>query len=152
MPLARAKPRGPVPFQKLMVYEYRIGGAAMRVWLRRSVGLLAIYAIALTTILSTFSAPQPASAAFDPFSVICHSGSDAGATTDQAPSQQAPTKACDHCTLCGAASAALTGPDAIPAGRLDPPSVLHVLQPASSTAGSRFSASPHLPRGPPQRA
>ncbi len=124
----------------------------MRVWLRRSVGLLAIYVIALTTILSAFSAPRPASAAFDPFSVICHSGSDSAAATDQAPAQQAPTKSCDHCTLCGAAPTAFAGRDTITAGRLNPPTVLHVLTPVSTAARAHFAAHPHLPRGPPQRA
>lgn len=124
----------------------------MRVWLRRSVGLLAIYAIALTTILSAFSAPRPASAAFDPFSIICHSGTDTAAATDQAPAQQAPTKACDHCTLCSATAAAFTGRVSIAVGRLDPPAVLHVLTPVSTAAHAHFAAHPHLPRGPPQGA
>lgn len=123
----------------------------MRVWLRRSVGVLAIYVIALTTILSAFSTLRPASAAFDPFSVICHSGAESAAATDQAPAQQGPTKACDHCTLC-LVTAALAGRDAVPAEQLNPPAVLHVVQPVPGAARSRFAASPHLPRGPPQRA
>ncbi|MDO8878155.1 MAG: hypothetical protein Q8M24_20405 [Pseudolabrys sp.] len=115
--------------------------------------MLAIYVFALTTILSTFSAPRPASAAFDPFSVICHSGPQGDATAAQDPAAPAslPTKACDHCTLCFVANA-LAGPDAIPAGLLAPPAVLHVLTPASSAARAHFAASPHRARGPPQRA
>ena len=122
----------------------------MRDWLRRAMGLLAIYAIALTMILSAFSSPRLANAAFDPFSVICHSGAST-TTTGQAPAQQSPSKVCDHCSLCFVA-AALTGPDNIPAGRLAPPSVLQILTPVSTAARAHFAASPHLPRGPPQRA
>ena len=133
-----------------MDYEDRIGGAFMRVWLRRNVSLLAIYVIALTTILSAFSAPRPAGAAFDPFSVICHSGSSGSAATEQTPAQKAPSKACDHCSLC-LVTASLAGPDAIPAGRLTPPSVLQILTPASTAARAHFAVTPNLARGPPQR-
>jgi len=134
-----------------MYYEDRSGEAFMRMWLRRSVSLLAITVIALTTILSAFFAPQPASAAFDPFSVICHSGPVDLSTTDQAPANQTPTKACDHCSLCFVA-ASFAGPGANPAGRQTPPTVLHVLWPASSAARAHFAAHPNLPRGPPQHA
>ncbi len=122
----------------------------MHVWLRRSVSVLAIYVIALTTILSAFSAPRPAGAAFDPFSVICHSGPSAPSTTEQTPAKQTPSKACDHCSLC-LVTASLADPDAIPAGRLMPPSVLQILRPASTAARAHFSVTPNLARGPPQR-
>lgn len=121
----------------------------MRVWPRRSVSLLAVYVIALTTILSAFSAPRPAGAAFDPFSVICHSGPSDPSTIQQAPAKQTPSKACDHCSLCFVA-ASLAGPDAIPAGRLTPPSVLQILTPASTAARAHFAGTPNLARGPPQ--
>lgn len=122
----------------------------MRLWLRRSVSVLAIYVIALTAILSALSAPRPASAAFDPFSVICHSGPQAEAATGQEPAKQTPSKACDHCSLCFAA-VSLAGPDAIPAGRLAPPPVLQILMPASTAARAHFAVTPNLARGPPQR-
>lgn len=134
-----------------MVYEYRVGGVFMRLWWRRSVSVLAIYVIALTTILSAFSAPRPAGAAFDPFSVICHSGPAAGSATGQVPDNQTPTKACEHCSLCFAA-ASLAGPEAIPAGRLTPPYVLQVLTPASIATRAHFAGTPNVARGPPQQA
>ena len=121
----------------------------MRLWLKRSVGLLAIYAIVLTTILSV-AAPPTAGAAFDPFSVICHSGADtAAATTERAPAQQSPVKACDHCTLCNAAPAA-SGPHSVMAAQLAPPSVLQVLAPNSHVVLSRPATAQHPVRGPPR--
>lgn len=122
----------------------------MRSWLQRSVSVLAIYVIALTTILSAFAAPPAVSATLDPFSVICHSGSSDSSATEQTPAQQAPSKACDHCSLC-LVTASLAGPDAIPAGHLAPPSVLQILTPASTAARAHFAVTPNLARGPPQR-
>lgn len=124
----------------------------MRVWLRRSVGLLAIYVIALATILSAFSAQRPASAAFDPFSVICHSGTDAPAATEQAPAQQAPTKACDHCTLCNAAPAAFATFDGVVIGILAPSAQRRVLRPAQSLPQADIGGSPRQAQGPPSSA
>lgn len=121
----------------------------MRVWLRRSVGLLAIYVIALTTILSAFSAQRPASAAFDPFSVICHSGTGTADATDQAPAQHAPTKACDHCTLCNGAPAASATFDGVAIGILAPATHLRVLRPAESLAHADIGGSPRQAQGPP---
>lgn len=124
-------------------------GKAMNGQFRKSMSLMAIFAIAMHAIL--FGVPMQAAATdVDPFTIICHSGAVDPSTNEQTPSQT-PTKACDHCSLCFVA-AALTGPDAIPAGRLTPPSVLHVLVPASSAARAHFAATPNLPRGPPQRA
>jgi hypothetical protein len=114
------------------------------------VGLLAIFAIAMHAIL--FGVPmQAAATAVDPFTVICHSGPVDPAATGERPANQTPTKACDHCSLCFVA-AALAGPDAIPAGRLAPPALLHVLVPAAGATRLDVADSPHLPRGPPQRA
>ncbi len=110
--------------------------------------LLAVFAIAMHAILFGMSM-QPAGAAVDPFSIICHSGT--ASASDQTPADQTPTKACDHCSLCFVASAAI-GPDAIVAGILAPPSVLQVLTPASTAARAYFAGTPHLARGPPQRA
>lgn len=120
----------------------------MRVWLRRSVSLLAIYVIALATILSV--AAPTAGAAFDPFSVICHSGTDtAAATTETAPAQQSPAKACDHCTLCNAAPIG-SGPVSVMAAQLAPPLVLQVLAPNSHVALLRPATAQHPARGPPR--
>ena len=123
----------------------------MRVWLRRSVGLLAIYVIALTTILSTFSAPRPASAAFDPFSIICHSGTGTTASADQAPAEQAPAKACDHCTLCNATPAAFATFDGVVIGTLAPAAQACVLRPAESLPQADVGGSPRQAQGPPSK-
>lgn len=116
---------------------------------RKSMSLMAIFALALHAIL--FGVPmQAAATSVDPFTVICHSGPVDPAASEPTPASQ-PTKACDHCSLCFIAGP-LDAPDAILAGRLAPPSVLHVLRPASTAARAHFAAHPHLPRGPPQRA
>lgn len=117
---------------------------------RKGMSLMAIFALFMHAIL--FGVPmQAAASAVDPFTIICHSGPVDPAATDQTPAGQPPSKACDHCSLCFA-GAALGGPDAILAGRLNPPVLLHVLVPASSAARLPIAASPHWPRGPPQRA
>ena len=121
----------------------------MRVWLRRSVGLLAIYVIALTTILSV-AAPPTAGAAFDPFSVICHSGTDtAAATTETAPAQQSPAKACDHCTLCNAAPVAAVAFDGFVIGVLTPAKPPRAARPAVSVSHDDIGGSPRQAQGPP---
>jgi hypothetical protein len=135
-----------------MLYERQIGEALMRVWVRRSIGLLAIYVIALATILSAFSAPRPASAAFDPFSVICHSGADSAAASDQAPAQPAPTKVCDHCTLCGAAAAAVLAFNGVVIDTLAPAAEQSVLRPAQSLPPAEIGGSPRQAQGPPSNA
>lgn len=122
----------------------------MRVWLRRSVGLLAIYAIALTTILSV-AAPPTAGAAFDPFSVICHSGTDTtAAATEKAPAQQSPAKACDHCTLCNAAPVAAIAFDGFVIGVLTPAKPPRAARPAVSVSHDDIGGSPRQAQGPPQ--
>lgn len=119
--------------------------------LRKSIGLMAIFAIAMHAIL--FGVPiQSAASAVDPFTVICHSGPVDPAAPAPSPSPASqPTKACDHCSLCFIAGP-LDAPDTILAGLLTPASVLHALTAASTAARAHFAASPHLPRGPPQRA
>ncbi len=109
---------------------------------------MACFALAMHAILFGASM-QPAGATVDPFSIICHGYP--VAASQQAPASQTPTKACDHCSLCFVA-ASLTGPDAIPAGYLTPPSVLQVLTPASCVARGHFVGTPNLARGPPQQA
>ncbi len=121
----------------------------MRGWLRRSVSLLAIYVIALTAILSV--AAPTAGAAFDPFSVICHSGTDtAAATTETAPAQQSPTKACDHCTLCNAAPVAGVAFDGFVIGVLTPAKPPRATRPAVSVSRDDIGGSPRQAQGPPQ--
>jgi len=123
----------------------------MRLVLRRSVTLLAIYAVALHIILLGL-APIAAdgSAAIDPFSVICHSAVDAGALGNEAPSKPdlIPGHACDHCKLCNAAAPPPV-PDSALLGSLPPARVLRALRPFSTTVRIGTTADPKLARGPP---
>jgi hypothetical protein len=111
-------------------------------------GFIAILAIALHTVLSSGAGVTAASAsAFDPLSVICHSGTQAPA--EQSPEAPLPSSSCDHCTLCGAAGAPPLTLDRIAAGQLLPAKLLHVLRPAPAAARDGLSSNPHRARGPP---
>ena len=118
---------------------------------RKSVSLLAIYLIALTTILSTFSAPQTASAAVDPFSIICHSGASDAPPGDSGPAFPAsmPNHACDHCNLCNAAPTASVTFDGFVIGHLAPSKPLRIRPHAESVARYHFGGSQRQPQGPP---
>jgi hypothetical protein len=123
----------------------------MRIGFRRVVSWVAIYAVALHVILLGF-APIAAngSAAVDPFTVICHSGVDAGALGDEAPSKPnlIPGHACDQCNLCNAA-APPPAPGSALLGSLLPARVLHALRPLSTTVRIGTTSDPKLARGPP---
>ncbi|MFA6265390.1 MAG: DUF2946 family protein [Pseudolabrys sp.] len=116
--------------------------------IRKIVGILAIYAIALNTILAMALAPVPAGAAFDPLTVICHS------VGDQTPDGQpaAPSKACDHCTLCGTAAAPANAIDDVLAFTLRPSDLIAVLRPGEAPRAVSVVATPNLARGPPLSA
>ena len=119
----------------------------MRFGGRRVLSLLAIYAIALHTILWGAGIPY-AGASVDPFSVICHS--EAG-SPDQMPlgPASAPTKACDHCTLC----TAMAPPDArdgVVIARLAPARLLQILRPVIAATRDGIAYNPNRARGPPQ--
>lgn len=119
----------------------------MRSGVKRVLSVLAIYAIALHTILSGI-APLASASTLDPFSVICHSGTQAPAK--QTPDAPAPSSTCDHCTLCGTAAAPPITLDRIAAGQLLPAKLLHVLRPAVSAPRDGVASNPHQARGPPQ--
>ena len=112
---------------------------------RKSVGWVAIYAIALHAILWGV-APMAAAPSLDPLSVICHS--DAAASGEQAPAAPAHTQVCDHCTLCAATNAPSVLNAAI-VSQLKPTRLLHVLRPASALARGYLETTPNLARGPP---
>ena len=126
----------------------------MRLGWRNIVSVAAIYAIALNTILWAALAPVPVNASFDPLTAICHSIADTTASADQAPGgpPAKPSKACDHCTLCGAAPVSLGDADAVPAGVLVPGRVLRVLRPLDAAAAAGIVSHQHSARGPPARA
>ena len=113
----------------------------MRISGRRVLSLVAIYAIALHTIL--WGAGVPYAAAVDPFSVICHSA--APGEPAQAPSH---SPVCDHCTLCSAMAPPAPQPGGTIAQLLPAP-LLEILRPASFARSSSFSYTPNLARGPP---
>jgi len=122
----------------------------MRSSVKRVLAVVAIYAIALHTILSGGAVPMAAASTLDPFSVICHSGSQAPA--EQSPEAPTPSSSCDHCTLCSTAAAPPLTLDRIAAGQLLPAKLLHVLRPAPATARDGLSSNHHQARGPPQLA
>ena len=119
----------------------------MRALFRRSVTLLAIYAVALHVVLLGL-APINASATIDPFSVICHSVADPQG--DETPkSGLVPGRACEHCTLCSMV-APPPAPDTALDATLGPAPVLALLRPASTPVRVGVTSDPKLARGPPR--
>lgn len=124
----------------------------MRRGVKRSLGWLAIVAIALHTVLWGVATPMASASTVDPFSIICSSATHAVAQIDQVPGQvPAPAAACDHCNLCGAAAAPAVTLDSVLAGQLQPAKLLQVLRPATGATHDGVAYSPHQARGPPQR-
>lgn len=127
---------------------------SMKSLIRKIVGILAIYTIALNTILMAAVGPAPAGAAFDPLSVICHSISDAATGNPSAPDgpPARPGKACDHCTLCGATTPAAMSADAVLAATLEPGTLVAVLRPIDAPRRASAVRAANLARGPPLSA
>jgi hypothetical protein len=124
----------------------------MRPGWRQLVSVLAMYVIALSTILSATLAPVPAAAAFDPLSAFCHSAAptadpSAAETTDGQPAKA--NKACNHCSLCSVTPAASRGVDSILAGILEPGRLLRVLHPSDVAHTASVVTDQHSARGPP---
>jgi hypothetical protein len=124
----------------------------MRRGVKRSLGWLAIVAIALHTVLWGVAAPVASASTVDPFSIICTSASHSADQNDQSPSGQvpAPAAACDHCNLCSASAAPSASLDSIIAGQLQPAKLLQVLRPAITTVHDGVASNPRQARGPPQ--
>lgn len=120
----------------------------MQATLRRIPALVAIYVIALHTMLWGVASPFAATAN-DPFAVICHSTPQtAGDQSPQAPAN-APAYACGHCSLCSATPPAPVALDSIVATQFIPARLLHVLRPQSTTSRDGIAANPNRARGPP---
>ncbi|HET8546081.1 MAG TPA: DUF2946 family protein [Pseudolabrys sp.] len=85
----------------------------MRTRFRRLLSIVAITAIGLHSALWGGPATRTATAAVDPFSVICHSGGNADTAPDQAPASPALSHACDHCNLCGSTPSPTAFPSAV---------------------------------------
>ena len=116
---------------------------------RRVLGVVAIAAITLHTAFWGGTATRAATAAIDPFSVICHSDGNAD-TPDHTPvtPASAPSHACDHCNLCGTTSApAAASADATI--QCFPARSLHQLEPAFTISKAGLDVSLKGARGPP---
>ncbi len=128
------------------------GGIGMRLGWRQWISVLAMYLVALNTILWAALAPVPAVGSFDPLSAICHSlAQTADQTAAQTPDGQPakPSKACDHCSLCSTTPAASNSVDSVLAGILAPGRLLRVLHPSDAAHTTTVDFSPGLARGPP---
>jgi hypothetical protein len=122
----------------------------MRFWLRQSVTLLAIYAVALHVILLGFAPIGPAGAnAADSFGVICHAVAPSEDGTSPAAPHLIPGSACDHCNLCSA-----TTPPTAPQTAFDFAPVPAFAAPLWRTAHTvprpGVTSDPKLARGPPR--
>ena len=126
----------------------------MRFGWRKIVSVVAIYTVAINTILWAALAPVPVGASFDPLTAICHSIADQAPSGDQSPAGQPakPSKACDHCSLCSTTPTSFGAADAVLAGILEPGKVLRVLRPADAARASSVTATPSPARGPPHIA
>jgi hypothetical protein len=120
---------------------------SMRASIRRFQSVVAIFAIALHTLLWAAVAPLIAAPAPDPFSVICHS--EAPGPVEQVPSHGplAPAHACDHCNLCSAIAPPV--PNTTRVTHFEPVQLLQVLRPAHIARHDDLTADPKLARGPP---
>jgi len=116
--------------------------------IRRSVTLLAIYAVALHAILLGLAPIAAGNAAVDPLAVICHSVSGPAGNETPVKSGLVPGSACEHCNLCSAI-APPPAPDVALAGTMGPVRVLHVLRPVSAIGRAPVTSGPRLARGPP---
>jgi hypothetical protein len=93
-------------------------------------------------------AARTATAAVDPFLVICHSGGNTDTAPDQAPASPAPSHACDHCNLCGSTSSPAAPSDVVVLQRVqDRPS--HALKPVSTISRAGLEVTLKGARGPP---
>jgi len=121
----------------------------MRLLLRDSVALLAIWVVALHTVLWAPVTGFAASPATDPFTVICHSQT--GTADDPANAPPVPTHVCDHCNLCSVVGPALA-PNTASAIRFDGARTLQLLHPLTIARHVDPAADPKLARAPPDFA
>lgn len=119
----------------------------MRGRTRPYLSVVAIFAIALHTLLWTAFVPPVAAPSVDPFTVICHS--EAAGSGDQVPSHGplTPAHACDHCNLCSAV--APPTPSTALIASVEPVQILQVLRPIKMARHAADAANPKLARAPP---
>lgn len=123
----------------------------MRRFWQRSVTLVALYAVALHVILLGFlPVNSAASAALDPFAIICQTTGPAAAPGKPPPGtlKYLPGRAIDYCNFC--ASVAPPPPPDL-AFHIDfrMARVLHVLRPIATRVQTGLTFDPKLIRGPP---
>jgi hypothetical protein len=123
----------------------------MSIGIRRLVGLAAIYAIALQTILLG-AAPVAGfgSIAVDPFFFICRSDGQSIAANAQTHGREdrQPSKGCEHCTLCNTAAPPLVSFAGV--GFLVLFCIAIIFCAIPSTPCVVLRSGPKLARGPPQ--
>ena len=119
----------------------------MRGRIRPFLSVVAIFAIAVHTVLWVAVAPLTAAPSVDPFTVICHS--EASDPVNQTPNHGplTPAHACDHCNLCSAVAPPMPGTAL--AANVGPAPILQVLRPVNMTRHHAIAADPKLARGPP---
>jgi hypothetical protein len=121
----------------------------MRTRFRRVLSIVAITAIALhSTLWGGGPATRTATAAVDPFSVICHSGANAEMAPDQAPASSARSYACDHCNLCGSTPPPAAAPTSV-AIQLLSNQQSYALEPAPTIPHGGVEVALKGARGPP---
>ena len=121
----------------------------MRMQLRRGVTWLAIYAVAMHTLLTGIG-PAFASAqdSVDPFSVLCLHDAGAASLDDRQPAGLVPGHTSEHCNFCGVA-APPPAPDIVLIGNLMLTRLQKVLPPVSMAPSTGVAFRPNLARGPP---
>lgn len=121
----------------------------MRLVWRKSVTMLALYAVALHVILLGLF-PASVVAPINPFAVICHTTGPAAKPGEPPPGtlRYLPSRAFDHCDVCSAA-APPPAPDAACKVDFRAARVLHVLRPVSTAAQVGLAFDPNPIRGPP---
>jgi Protein of unknown function (DUF2946) len=122
----------------------------MRKGLQQYLSMVAIFAIALHTVLWAAVAPFATAAVVDPFTVICHSEASGPASQTPDHGTLAPAHACDHCNLCSAT--APPAPPSVLAAHIRPARILQVLHPVNVARHDDIAANPKLARGPPALA
>jgi hypothetical protein len=126
----------------------------MRTGDKKTLSVVAIYAIAVHAVLWAFAGPLAnAAPGVDPFSVICHNAAPDAAADAQTPAlpDHGPSQACDHCNLCSAVTPPPV-PDVVLLTRMAPVRILDVLRAAELGPHDGRASDPNLARAPPSFA
>ena len=124
----------------------------MRTGAKRVVGWVAIYAVALHTLLVGFGlAAAAARDSFDPFAVTCLTGAHDSIPADSTsgPVGSEKNQICKHCAFCGIAASSAAPPQITLATAPTLTQATGLLWPISVAPRAAAPPNPHLPRGPP---